>query len=373
MSLSSSLTARLAKLVSFDTQNPSGDERPLVEFLATELTRLGAAQVVVQSVERHAWVYARFGKPSPKLLLNAHVDTVPANTGYSHPPHQLVERDGKLFGIGTADTKGAIAAILEALAARQAALLSGATVALDSVAVLFSGDEERRGTCMRHFLTESPHGAGIEQAIVCEPTGCAVGWRHRGIAAAEMVILSEGGHSSRADVVPNPVALLARAAVALDDFGKRHKDSGPAGFKGLCLNVASIDGGLAFNVIPTQGALRVSLRPAPGADLDAVMAEAEQIARAALPPDAPPATWTMANANPTFQTRNPAAFEQWLGAAARTPIDLAFWTEAALLSEAGIDAVVFGPGRIEQAHAADEFVARDQLEAAFTTFQRVLA
>jgi acetylornithine deacetylase len=58
--------------------------------------------------------------------------------------------------------------------------------------------------------------------------------------------------------------------------------------------------------------------------------------------------------------------------AAREGIDLAFWTEAALLSEAGIDAVVYGPGRIEQAHAADEYVAVAELETAHAAFLRML-
>src|SRR5207249_4802463 len=68
-------------------------------------------------VGEHAYVYARFGGERPRLLLNAHVDTVPANSGYSSPPHLLVKRGDRLHGLGTADTKGAIAAILEALAA----------------------------------------------------------------------------------------------------------------------------------------------------------------------------------------------------------------------------------------------------------------
>jgi acetylornithine deacetylase len=361
-----SLTERLARLISFDTQNPSGDEHPMVDFLAGELRALGATMVVVRPVGTHAWVYARFGQRPPELLINAHVDTVPANRGYSGPPHTLRELADRWVGIGTADTKGAIAAILEALSMRHS---RGA--ACENFAVLFSGDEESRGTCMRQFLTESALCAGLRHAIACEPTGGAVGWRHRGIAAAEMTATSEGGHSSRADLLPSPIALLARAAVALDDMGKRHLHQGPAGFEGLCMNIAAIDGGLAFNVIPTQATLRMSLRPAPGADLGAVMREAESVARGALPPDsAELVTWSLSNANPPFQTRDVGAFQRWLPAAA-APVDLAFWTEAALLSQAGIDAVVFGPGHIEQAHAADEFVERSQLEAAVSAFELV--
>src|SRR5262252_8861088 len=129
------LPERLAELVSFDTRNPEGDERPLVHKLARDLAALGADAVDEVEVGDHAYVYARFGA-RPALLLNAHVDTVPANSGYTSPPHLLVRRGDRLHGLGAADTKGAIAAILEALAAL------GGRAPRQPVGVLFSGDEE---------------------------------------------------------------------------------------------------------------------------------------------------------------------------------------------------------------------------------------
>jgi len=359
-----SLTARLTELVAFDTQNPMGDERPAVTWLGEQLREMGAERVEVRQEDDHGFVYAVFGTERPRLLLNAHVDTVPANAGYSTPPHVLVERDGRLQGLGAADTKGAIAAILQAIVDVNA---SGRPPR--GVGILFSGDEERRNTCIRSFLSDPALCSGLERAIVCEPTGCAVGWRHRGIGAAEAVATSVGGHSSRADQIPSPIALLARAAVALDDLGRLYRHRGPPGFQGLCLNVASLDGGLAFNVIPTRATLRMSLRPAPGSDLNALMAEAERAARAAVAPAQ--IEWAVLNSNPPFQTRDLPPLQALLGESAAA-IDLAFWTEAALLSAAGIDAVVFGPGHIEQAHAADEYVELTQLQAAYRAFVQVL-
>jgi acetylornithine deacetylase len=361
--VSDGIARRLAELVGFDTQNPSGDERPLVDRLAAELRELGADSVETFAAGRHHAVLARFGA-SPRLLINAHVDTVPANAGYTSPAHQLVERDGRLYGIGSADTKGAIAAILEALTLRVAAGRRP-----DGVAVLFSGDEESGSTIARAFLA-SGRAAGIERAIVCEPTSCRVGHRHRGIATAEAIATSPGGHSSRADELPSPIVTLARVAVALDEFGKRHRTLGPPAFPGLCLNVASIDGGLAFNVIPTTARLCVSLRPGPGVDTDAVLAEAEREARRAAGAEA--ITWRVIRSKPAYATRDLAAFLPLLGARVNAPIDLAFWTEAALFAAAGIDAVVFGPGDIEQAHAADEFVTLTDLETARDAFLQVL-
>jgi acetylornithine deacetylase len=359
------LPERLAELVSFDTQNPDGDEGPLVHKLAADLAALGADAVDEVAVGAHAYVYARFGAAPPTLLLNAHVDTVPANSGYSTPPHLLVRRGSRLHGLGAADTKGAIAAILEALAARKAAR-GGRAV---NVGVLFSGDEERTGMCIRAFL-DSEAARGLARAIVCEPTGCRVGVRHRGIGAATATVEGPGGHSSRVDGLVNPVAVLARAAVALDEWRESQRAVGPAGFEGLCLNVAALDGGVAFNVVPTRATLKLSLRPAPGADVDALLAEAERRARAAVAPHA--LAWEAEIASPPFATRDLAAFAPIFADVAAAPLDLAFWTEAARLSEHGIDAVVYGPGRIEEAHAADEHVEEAELEAAQALFARAL-
>jgi len=354
------LAERLAELVSFDTQNPDGEERPLVHRLAGELAALGARTVDEVGVGDHAYVYARFGEEPPRVLVNAHVDTVPANSGYTSPPHLLVQRGDRLHGLGAADTKGAIAAVLEALAERPPTR---------PVGVLFSGDEERAGSCIDVFLA-SEAAAGLERAIVCEPTGCRVGTRHRGIGAATVSLGGPGGHSSLVDGLTNPMAVLARAAVALDEMGRAHLGRGPAGFPGINLNVAALDGGIAFNVIPTRATLSFSLRPAPGVKIDDLFADAETRVRAATAPHA--VEWTLVKASPPFATRDLGAFAPFFGDRLRDAVDLGFWTEAARFSEQGIDAVVFGPGEVGQAHAADEFVTLGDLETARDTFAAVL-
>lgn len=358
-----SIVRRLADLVATDTQNPTGDERPLVTKLASELLAARASRVETFSVGRHHAVFAAFGD-SPRVLINAHVDTVPANSGYSSPPLTLVERDGRLHGLGAADTKGAIAALLEALAHR-----AQHGPPIRDTAVLFSGDEERGNTVLRAFCG-SERTRGLERAVVCEPTGCRVGTRHRGIGAARATATSPGGHSSRADSLTSPLVVLSRAAIAIDGWGRRRGPDGPAGFQGLCVNVASMTGGVAFNVVPTRVTLTVSFRPWPGANVAALHGELERTARAAAAPD--DIEWEVVLANPAFATRRLEGFGALLGDAVRDPIDLQFWTEAPMLSDAGIDAVVFGPGHIAQAHAADEFVEPAQLVTACDAFIRGL-
>jgi acetylornithine deacetylase len=167
--------------------------------------------------------------------------------------------------------------------------------------------------------------------------------------------------------MPSPIAELARVAVAFDAWAKLRKHEGPLGFTGTCLNLARLSGGVAFNVVPDGALLEVSLRPAPGVDAAAMLAELTALAQRC----APEVSCRVVFQNDSFATRALDRFGE-LGALAERPIDLPYWTEAALLSAAGIDCVVIGPGHIAQAHAPDEWVAIAQLEAATDFFAGVL-
>ncbi len=353
--------ALLSELVAFRTDAHEGAERPLAEHLATMLRRLGADEVILDDVPRvgvkpASYVYARYGKP--RTLVNAHLDTVPPNADWSTDPFVPTIREGRLYALGAADTKGAIAAILCAL--EDASPID--------TAILFSGDEELSSAVMQAFV-DGPLAKGLSRAIVCEPTSLRAGTRHRGIASFEVDVAGPGGHSSKADELPAPIAMLSHVAVALDAWAKERRTSGPPGFLGTCLNIAKLDGGVAFNVIPAHARLTVSLRLAPGADTKAIYAELESIVKRA----APAAVIRFTRDNAPFATRDLASFEPLLGDVARAPIDLGFWTEAALLTARGIDAVVLGPGDIARAHAPDEWVDVDELHRARELFGALFA
>jgi acetylornithine deacetylase len=351
----------LSELVSFRTDAVGGEERPLADRLAELLRARGADEIMVADVPRKegkpsSYVYARFGRP--RLLVNVHLDTVPPNADWTSDPFRARIDAGRIYALGAADTKGATAAILAALD----------DVVPQDTGILFSGDEEHSGVSVRAFA-ESPHFAGLERAIVCEPTSLRAGTRHRGIVSFEVDVSSPGGHSSRADHLPSPVATLSRLGVALDEWAKARRTVGPPGFEGTCLNLAKLEGGVAFNVIPAHARLVVSLRPAPHADVAAIRGELEAIVGAA----APDGELRFRRDNVPFATRDVSAFEPLLGDIARSPIDLGFWTEAAVLSARGLDAVVFGPGDIAQAHGPDEWVAIAELAAARDVFRAMFA
>lgn len=352
--------ALLGRLIEHHTENPGGDEPAMCEFLRHELTTRGADEVEISTVPRTqgkdigAYVFAQFG--TPQLLINVHIDTVPANTGWTQDPWTPSITTDTVTGLGAADTKGAIAAMLTALE----------TVTPHNVGFLFSGDEERGTSCIRAFLA-TERAQSIERAIVCEPTDRYAGVCHRGVNSYQAHFQGQGGHSSNADRMPKPIATLARLAVTLDDLGRRYVSQGPDDMKGICMNIAILDGGVAFNVVPDAATLTWSIRPPHGFDQHRFDQEIE-LAIHTVNADI---TLTRLLHNPPFSTTQCAPFEQTLGSHIRGFIPLQFWTEAAILSEAGINAVVLGPGNIAQAHGADEWVSRDDLTWAVKLFTHI--
>ncbi|MEP4052389.1 MAG: M20/M25/M40 family metallo-hydrolase [Litorimonas sp.] len=342
-------------MVAFDTRNGSGDEMVCVRFLEETLKKFSPDELHVGQVARtrgksdSGYVLAIWGRPD--TLLNVHIDTVPSGEGWTDNPLNLGREGDRVIGLGTSDIKGAAACILAALE----------TTKPQNVAVLFSGDEEHGSEVMPAVIA-SGRVSEVKRAIVCEPTSCRVGRAHRGMLAISAGFTGPGGHSSLADITPRPLLEAARLAAKVGDYADVHLDFGTEPFKGLCVNIGEIESDGAYNVIPTTAKLWLSLRPPPGDDVRKREADIYALADGA--------DLDTIVAFGTFATKDMNAFADVFGET--EIVDLPYWTEAAMLSEAGINTVVFGPGNLEQAHKPNEYVEIAQLEAATARYAAAL-
>ena len=350
----------LEQLVAFDTRNGSGDEMACVEFLRGSLAAHEPDEIIIDTVKRSrgktdsGYVMARWG--NPKVLLNVHIDTVPSGEGWTSNPLRMKRDNGRVIGLGTSDIKGAAACILGAME----------TAPPKDVAILFSGDEEH-GSEVMPAIIERGHYGGAKSAIVCEPTCCEVGRRHRGMLAMNALFTGKGGHSSLSDVTERPLLQAARLATAWGDYGDVHRGFGNAPYEGLCLNIGDIENDGAYNVIPTRSKLWVSMRPPPGDNVAKRRADMLKIAQDVTPE----AVMDTIVAFEPFESQNPEAFKPVFQ---DTPIvDLPYWTEAAMLSEAGLNVVVYGPGDVEQAHKPNEYVSVAHLITAAAAYGKALS
>jgi acetylornithine deacetylase len=361
----------LEMLVSFDTRNPPRaiDSGGIFDYLRAQLpdfdvevTDHGAGAVSLLAV-----------RGNPKRVFNVHLDTVPDSPNWSADPFELRVDDMRAVGLGACDIKGAAACLLTAAQCTQG-----------DAAFLFTSDEEANDPrCIRAFLAKEH---GFKEAIVAEPTRCEAVLAHRGIASVQMRFRGTAGHASDANALEaSALHQAVRWSGRALDFvaSEAHRRFG--GLTGLRFNIGRIEGGIKANVIAPAAELRFGFRPLPSQDVDAlhetfrgfvapsVFAHYEETFRGpSLPAGGNSSSGQGSSAQASAEERRLQARDlaDALGLPIGNPVD--FWTEAALFSQAGLTAIVYGPGDIAQAHTADEWVLLDDLNTAAATYQRLL-
>lgn len=340
----------LEALVSFDTRNPPraiGTDG-IFDYIRARLPGFdvrvddhGAGAVSLLAV-----------RGTPRRVFNVHLDTVPDSPAWTADPHALRVLEDRAIGLGACDIKGAAAC-----------LLAAANATGGDAAFLFTSDEEANDPrCIAAFLRD--HAARFDAALVAEPTRCEAVLAHRGIASVQLDFAGQAGHASGANALQASALHQAMRwgadALALVE-AEAHQRFG--GLTGLRFNIGRVEGGIKANVIAPSAQVRFGFRPLPSQDIDALHARF----RALAPGSAVYADTFRGPSLPAgdvahAESRRLAARDlaDELGLPIGNAVD--FWTEASLFSQAGLTALVFGPGDIAQAHTADEWVALEQLE-----------
>lgn len=352
-----SILANLDVLIGCDTQNPPrriDANHAIFTHINSALQKAGGFTVnVADHGDGRISYLATRGKP--RVLFNVHLDTVQVGTGWSREPLQLTIDEGRAYGRGACDIKGAAAVLL--------ALTENTDLPL---ALLFSTDEEgANGCCIRKF-TASMATDEYDVVIVAEPTQCQAALGHRGYLSVLGEFSGEPGHSSEqrglADNAIHKACVWGSAAVA---YASAEQQEG----NGLCFNIGTIGGGSGSNVIAGDARVHWSARVAPGVDTDTTLSAICNLT------DASSALKWNARFNgpplPAFGFSDKMATEFCKKSNLTVCDTVDFWTEASLFSAAGLPAIVLGPGNIEQAHSADEWVDLEQLWLAADIYQRL--
>lgn len=351
------LLHHLAPLIACDSQNPPrafGPEAAMFAHCRSVLEPAGFLVEMTDFGDGHVNLFARRGEPA--VLFNCHLDTVPVGAGWTKPPLELTVADGRAYGRGACDIKGAAAA-----------LLAVAETTDQPMALLFSSDEEgAEGCCVKNFV-KSDRARGWEQVVVCEPTRCEAILAHRGFLSVKGRFAGVMGHSSELRALDDNAnhRLACWTAAALEYC----RDEAAAG-RPTCFNLGLISGGTKSNVIAGEANLHYSARLSPGQSNEVLFEALKDLAGADRH-----AEWLIPFAGSPLpaaghDSQAARAFCQRHGIALGRPVD--FWTEASLFSEAGLSALVLGPGDIAQAHTVDEWVTLDQLDKALVLYQGVV-
>ena len=359
----------------------------LIEAIADHLRALGLPlRLTWDDDRRKANLYATLGLGKPAgVLLSGHTDTVPWDgQAWTCDPLGAELREGRLYGRGSADMKGWIGLVVAQAQAWLEADLPHA------VHLAFSYDEEVGGFGARRLIADLEQagllgatGSAPRLCIVGEPTSMVPATAHKGVHRWRCCVRGRAAHSSLAPQAVNAVEAAARVAAHIADLADELREHGPrqAGFDvpHSTAAVCVFEGGIADNVVPEDCRVHYEFRDLPGADAAALQQRVAAYA-ASLEP-------AMRAIEPTagFRFEQTAHMPSFLAAADEPAVRLAqrlagsprttlvaFGTEAGLFQRAGCSTVVCGPGSIQQAHQADEYVSLDQLARA-EAFLRGLA
>lgn len=352
----------LQALVAFDTSNPPRkiQESGIIDYLTEQLSD---AQVEIMDYgDGSINVYAVKGQP--EYLFNFHIDTVPVAQGWETDPFVLTVKDDKAYGLGSCDIKGAAACFL-------ACVEQG----LNDYAVLFSSDEEYGNSlCVKSFLQQKHNYAGV---IVAEPTQCKAVLAHRGVATAEVSFTAKSGHSSEPRALTeNAIHQATSWMTQAIEWATQQLELSYYNLQGVCLNLGKIEGGIKPNIIAPSVSLQMGIRPLPGEDPQQKIQEMVSSIKTSYPISvtakfiAPSFPSVLAENHSGQKESGNTLLANKLGLEISEPVN--FWTEAALFSAAGLPAIVYGPGNIDKAHTANEWVAISDLKTVVMNYWRML-
>ncbi len=370
----------LDKLVAFDTVSARSNLE-LIDWVAEYLDGFGITSVRSSAFDGKANLFATIG-PSDRggVILAGHTDVVPVKGQEWHSdPFRLTRRDDRLQGRGSADMKGFIAlvlALVPEMARRPLAV---------PLHLAFTHDEETGCFGAPALIAALPSGAARPLlAIVGEPTSMQIANAQKGCSFFRTRVIGLEGHSSAPD---RGVSAIAAAAEIIAEIGRLHAEAKRRARPGsgfdpphTTLSVGTIAGGSAVNIIARDCTFEWDLRTLPDDDAAALKARVDRfIAAELLPrmrlvyPQAAVATETIVAVPPLAPAPgSPAEALARLLTGANTTTTVSFASEAGLYQQAGIPAIVCGPGSIEVAHKPDEFITLDELAAGQAFLNRLL-
>ena len=373
-------TEILADLIQFPTVS-SQSNQAMMTYAADLLDAAGAkTDLITAPCGTKANLFATLGpERDGGILLSGHSDVVPvADQLWQTDPFVLTQKDGRLYGRGTCDMKGFIAATL-AMAPHFAA-----NVGQRPLHFAFTYDEEIGCFGAQHLaqaLKDRALTPGV--AIIGEPTEMRIIEGHKGCYEYSTHFHGLEGHGSTPDLGVNAVEMAVRYVARLLDLKQNLRAMAPQDSKfdppWTTVNVGALTGGVAHNVIASKAQVDWEMRPVQTSDADYVKAALlktcqEELlpAMRQIHPEADIVLETIGEVAGLVPTNDNEARRIVSALTGANGADLvAFGTEAGIFQALGTDVVVCGPGSINQAHKADEFLSLDQLSQCLTMLERL--
>ena len=350
---------------------PDRGELAAAEVIAEEVRGLGLACDIDVWDKNHAniVVHIKSTAKRPALLFAAHLDVVPTGTArWKHPPFEATEVDGKIFGRGSSDMKGGIAAAVGAICE---VVKSGQTLQGDIIFAATAGEET--DSCGARRFVESAKLPKLAGIIVTEPTDLGVINAHRGILWLKFTTKGKTAHGSMPHLGINAIE---SARVVLNELAKYKLSFTPHPRLGnSSMSVNTISGGKAANVIPDECAITVDIRTLPGQNHNEIIAGFEQLlGKIKLTNSQFVAELSVVRDCPALETDAGGDFVKAVCQVrgVDVPGTVGYTTDGPIFAALSAPVIIFGPGKAEICHQPDEFIEIADVQKAMQQYNDII-
>lgn len=339
--------------------------RAVIELLAEWAAALGFRVEIQPLAQGKANLIASLGpaEGGEGLALSGHTDTVPCDADrWRNDPFTATEKDGRIYGLGSADMKSFFALALSAASAIDPSALQRPLL------LIATADEESSMAGAKALLPEQL--APARRCVIGEPTGLKPIRMHKGVMMEAIRVLGQAGHSSDPALGANAIEGMHRVISELlairEELQARHRNPAFA-VPAPTLNLGAIHGGDNPNRICGHCELSIDLRPLPGMDLEELRKLLRRRLGQALSaaPRLELSVESLFGGVPAFETPADAGLVRCCERLSHAEAGaVSFGTEAPFLSRLGVETVILGAGHIEQAHQPDEYLPLAHIEPA---------
>ncbi|QFU84554.1 M20 family metallopeptidase [Natronorubrum aibiense] len=376
------LTTLVGDLVQIETENPPGNEKKCVEYIVKWFDEHGInAELVEEPYTDRPQVGARIGEGDPTLVLNGHIDVVPAGDidEWTHNPYDAEVEDGYLYGRGSVDMKTGIAIAMLATAELaeeiEAGELSG------SVAFHAAIGEETAEPGTKTLLENGYDG---DYGVVLEPTEMRTATSEKGLAWYEITVSGDPSHASRPDQGSNAIQYARPVLDALTDYDKTVRTREDDLVGQAYATVTMLEAGTKENVVPEQATITIDRRFLPEESIQDIDTEIDELLNQVADHHDIEVSWerTRTYESAAIDTDSSLAEVFRHHSAKVADVSTDPWGVNAstdvrnFVNDADIEAITWGPGDLSQAHTYDERVelsaANDGLDALLGAAREVL-
>jgi len=373
----SELIRLLADLVRIRSVNPAYDngsgENEIQRFVHSFFLKQGVSACEQQVLPGRSNVIAKLPgqDPSKRIIFEAHCDTAGVS-GMRIPPFDPRIAENRLYGRGSCDTKAGLAAMILAVADLRRANQQPRS----EVWAVSAVDEEHSYRGVWELRKDLQAAA----AVVSEPTDMKMAIASKGCLRFRVTVRGKAAHSSKPALGINAIEHMAAVVGCLEEESRHLTRIHHPLLGSATLNVGLIQGGTQINVVPASCWIEVDRRLIPGEEPEQIFQGYQELLRK-LQAGRPSLDWTLEpplledrclETAPTSCIAHHAAKALSNAGLGHQAVGVPFGSDASKLSAVGIPSIILGPGNIDQAHAAEEFVEVEQVEKAFVVYRDIM-